>query len=193
MLALNTQSRASIDGDAMPRLFTGLELPQDLATELATMRGGLSGARWIDAGDYHITLRFIGDIDVAAAHDVHAALSRIQRPPFQVTLTGLDAFGGDRPRAVFAAAKLSPPLVELQGEQERLARRLGLPAETRKFMPHVTLARLRRVSPLAVADYLSLRGWLASRAFEVDHFTLFSARDSVGGGPYVAEAVYPLQ
>jgi 2'-5' RNA ligase len=182
----------SIDGDAMPRLFTGLELPEHLAVELAMMRGGLSGARWIDVENYHITLRFIGDIDESAAQEVHSALERIRRRPFTVTLNGLGAFGGDRPRAIVATAKPSPPLVELQAEQERLIRRLGLPAETRKFAPHVTLARLRQVSPMAVADYLSLRGWLASRAFEVDHFTLFSSRDSVGGGPYVAEALYPL-
>ena len=40
-------------------------------------------------------------------------------------------------------------------------RRLGLPAETRNFTPHVTLARLRGVSPAAVADYLTSRGRLA--------------------------------
>ena len=45
---------------------------------------------------------------------------------------------------------------------------------------------------MAVANYLSLRGWLSGLSFEVEHFTLFSSRDSVGGGPYVAEATYPL-
>ena len=45
---------------------------------------------------------------------------------------------------------------------------------------------------MAVANYLS-RPRLARRrsTFEADHFTLFSSRDSVGGGPYVAEATYP--
>ena len=179
-------------GIAMPRLFTGLELPERLAEELSVMRGGLAGARWIDAANYHITLRFLGDIDDHVADEVHDALGRIRRPGFKVTLTGLDAFGGAKPRAIIATAGISPGLVDLQAEQERLVRRLGLPAETRKFAPHVTLARLRQVSAVAVADYLSLRGWFATRSFEVDHFTLFSARDSVGGGPYVAEATYPL-
>lgn len=176
----------------MPRLFTGLELPESLAFELSMMRGGLSGARWIEAENYHLTLRFIGDIDESTAHEIHDALERIRRPAFTVTLNGLGAFGGDKPRAIVATAKPTPPLVELQAEHERLMRRIGVPAETRKFTPHVTLARLRQVPSIAVADYLSVRGWLASRAFEVDHFALFSARDSVGGGPYVAEAVYPL-
>ncbi len=42
----------------MPRLFTGLEIPSDLAMDLGMMRGGISGARWIDVENYHLTLRF---------------------------------------------------------------------------------------------------------------------------------------
>ena len=177
----------------MPRLFTGLELPERLAAELGSMRGGLAGARWIDAENYHLTLRFIGDVDRAAADDIHDALCQIRRPAFCLTLAGLDAFGGEKPRALVATARPAPALVELQAEHERLMRRIGLPAETRKFMPHVTLARLKRTPARAVADYLALRGWLAAREFRCEHFTLFSARDSVGGGPYVTEAVYPLR
>lgn len=177
----------------MPRLFTGLELPQGLAAELGSVRGGLSGARWIGVEDYHVTLRFIGDVDRAAADDVHDVLSRVRRPAFTVALGALQVFGGSKPRALVATARVAPPLVELQAEHERLMRRIGLAAETRKYVPHVTLARLRNTSPRAVADFLAIRAWLATREFQCDHFALFSARDSVGGGPYVVEATYPLQ
>ncbi len=47
----------------MPRLFTGLEIPDDIGLDLDLMRGGVPGARWIDRDSFHITLRFIGDID----------------------------------------------------------------------------------------------------------------------------------
>jgi RNA 2',3'-cyclic 3'-phosphodiesterase len=175
----------------MPRLFTGLEIPPDLATELALMRGGLSGARWIEPENYHITLRFIGDIDGPTAREVAAVLAGIERPSLAVTLEGLGAFGGDKPRAIVAKVQPSQPLVELQAEQERLLRRLGLPPEPRKFTPHVTLARLRGAPGVAVADYLGQRGFLVRR-FTAERFVLFSARDSVGGGPYIPEEAYPL-
>ncbi len=175
----------------MPRLFTGLEIPSALADELALMRGGLSGARWIDVENYHLTLRFIGDIDDSTADEVDAMLRQIRRKPFTVTLEGLDFFGGDKPRAIVAKAQPSPPLVELQAEQERLMRRIGIPPEPRRFVPHVTLARLRQAPARAVADYLGTRGFL-KRRFEAEQFVLYSARDSVGGGPYVIEAAYPL-
>ena len=175
----------------MPRLFTGLEIPSDLAAELALMRGGLTGARWIDVADYHLTLRFIGDIDPETADAIDEVMAGIRRKPFTVTLEGLGYFGGDKPRAIVAKAQTSPGLVELQAEQERLLRRIGIPPEPRRYLPHVTLARMRNASQTAVAHYLGTRGFL-TRRFEVEGFLLYSARDSVGGGPYVVEAEYPL-
>ncbi|PNG26796.1 RNA 2',3'-cyclic phosphodiesterase [Methylocella silvestris] len=176
----------------MPRLFTGIEIPPEVATDLALMRGGIYGARWIDVENYHITLRFIGDIDESSADDVHTALEQIRRKPFEVTLEALGSFGGDKPRAIVAKAKPAAPLVELQAQQERLLRRIGIAPEPRKFTPHVTLARLRAASSMAVADYLSTRGFFFSRRFEASRFVLFSSRASTGGGPYVVEAAYPL-
>jgi 2'-5' RNA ligase len=175
----------------MPRLFTGLEIPAPLAAELASLRGGLSGARWLEPDLYHLTLRFIGDVDGATARDVADALDAIVRPGFGVTLDGVGAFGGDRPRAIVAHAQASAPLIELQAEHERALRRVGLAPESRKFTPHVTLARLRRASALAVADFLESRGGF-HRSFEAARFVLFSAREQTGGGPYLVEAAWPL-
>ena len=176
----------------MPRLFTGLEIPATVGDSLALMRGGLPGARWIDPENYHLTLSFIGDIDAASAREADALLSRVQRSPFVLRLDGLSSFGGRRPRAVVAAATPVAPLMELQAEQERLLRRLGLEPDARKFYPHVTLARLRDSSSRQVADYLATRGHYRSSTFAVSRFVLFSSRASQGGGPYVVEAAYPL-
>ena len=70
--------------------------------------------------------------------------------------------------------------------------RVGLEPEGREYTPHVTLARLRDTSSFAVAEYLSARAAFRSAPFSVSRFVLFSSRASTGGGPYVAEAVYPL-
>lgn len=168
-------------------------MPPDIATELAMLRGGISGARWIDPENYHITLRFIGDIDQRTAGEAADALGEIQRPPFSLTLEGLSWFGADKPRAIVARIKPTPPIVELQADHERRLRRIGLEPEPRKYTPHITLARLRSASTLAVADYLSVRGYFPSRQFEATRFVLFSARESTGGGPYLVEAAYELR
>lgn len=176
----------------MPRLFTGIEIPSQIAQGLSMLRGGLPEARWIDPENYHITLRFIGDVDGAMGRDVMQMLGGVRRAPFEITLDRLDQFGGRKPRAVFAGATPIAALIELQAEHERILQRLGLPPESRKFSPHVTLARLRETSAHQVADYLSSRAPLRSSPFPVSRFVLFSSKASTGGGPYVVEAAYPL-
>jgi 2'-5' RNA ligase len=189
MLALSANHEVEF---VMPRLFTGLEIPPSVARSLAMMRGGLPGARWIDPENYHLTLRYIGDIDDALANEIAGMLGRIHRGPFEMRLDGLLAFGGRKPRAVVAAATPVAPLMELQAEQDRMLQRLGLEPEGRKYTPHVTLARLRDSSSHEVADFLAARGYFRSATFEVSRFVLFSSRASVGGGPYLVEEAYPL-
>jgi 2'-5' RNA ligase len=176
----------------MPRLFTGLELPDAVAGQLALMRGGVPGARWMEPEDYHITLRFIGDIDARTARDVDETLSEIRRPKALVRFEQLSWFGGDKPRAIVAKVKPEPALMDLQAEHERLMRRIGLEPETRKYTPHVTLARLRGARQASVAGYLAERGALLADSFNAERFALYSAREGSGGGPYVVEAAYPL-
>ena len=176
----------------MPRLFTALEIPGDVAMSLSFLRGGLSGARWIDAENYHITLRFIGDVDFRTADEIAEALSRVSRDPLAVRLNGLDVFGGNKPHSIHARVERTSALVELQSEHERIAQRMGLKPEGRKFAPHVTVARLRGAKPLEVAAYLSLRGSFSTPAFEAASFVLLSSRDSVGGGPYIVEERFAL-
>ncbi|MGV8833885.1 MAG: RNA 2',3'-cyclic phosphodiesterase [Devosia sp.] len=177
----------------MPRLFTGLEIPADVGFSLSLKRGGLSGARWIDADNYHITLRFIGDVDHQTADEVADSLDRLANSMrFEVRLTHLGIFGGDKPRALYAGIEPSEALSRLQAAQERVLQRAGLPAEGRKFVPHVTLARLRGATALDVARFMAEAGRFEPLTFPVGRFVLYSSKDSVGGGPYVVEQSYPL-
>ncbi len=184
---------ASFPGVELPRLFTGLEVPDHAAAALALKRGGLHGARWIDPENYHITVRFIGDVDHVMGREIAAALSRAAAgAPFRVSFAHLGVFGGNRPRTLYAGLGESEALDRLHAVHERLLRRLGLAPEGRRYTPHLTLARLRDVTPQEVAGYLSGQGQLQPLSFEVARFVLYSSRDSVGGGPYVVEGAYDL-
>lgn len=176
----------------MPRLFTGLEIPAQIGQSLAMLRGGLPGARWIDPENYHLTLRFIGDVDDVIAGEVASMLGYVRRVSFEIRLDGLSSFGGRKPRAVVASIVPAQPVIDLQAEHERLMQRVGLEPEGRKYTPHVTLARLRDTTSREVADYLSARAAFRSVEFSVSRFVLFSSRASVGGGPYVVEESYPF-
>ena len=176
----------------MPRLFTALEVPRDAALSLSLLRGGIPGARWIDVENYHLTLRFIGDVDGHLADEIAHGLDRVHRPSFDLLLSGVGAFGSRKPHAIYAAARPSPELTALQAEIDRICTRAGAPSDQRKFVPHVTLARLRNADDGEVARYLSGRGNFSALPFRVSRFVLMSSRDSVGGGPYIIEEAWPL-
>ena len=176
----------------MPRLFTALEIPQSAALSLSLLRGGVPGARWIDRENFHITLRFIGDVDHRTADEVVDALDRVRKPQFTLTLSGTGFFGNKKPHSIWAGLQPSPELAALQADLERVCQRLGLPAEPRKFTPPVTLARLKNSRVDDVMHYLAGRGNFAAGPFAVKQFVLMSSRDSTGGGPYVVEEEYPL-
>jgi 2'-5' RNA ligase len=177
----------------MPRLFTALEIPRNAAMSLSLLRGGLPGARWIDVENYHITLRFIGDVDGRTADEVVDRLDRIDRPEFSLTLNGIGSFGSKKPHSIWAGVSAAPELYALQAEIERICQRIGLPPDPRKFTPHVTLARLKASRVEDVVHYLGGRGDFQTTPFGIGRFVLLSSRDSVGGGPYLTEEVFPLR
>ncbi|MGL4196726.1 MAG: RNA 2',3'-cyclic phosphodiesterase, partial [Allorhizobium sp.] len=148
--------------------------------------------RWIDVENYHITLRFIGDVDGRTADEIVDRLDRIDRPEFSLTLNGIGSFGSKKPHSIWAGVSPAPELYALQGEIERICQRIGLPPDPRKFTPHVTLARLKASRVEDVVHYLSGRSDFHTMPFSIGRFVLLSSRESVGGGPYLTEEVFPL-
>ena len=149
----------------MPRLFTGLEIPDDvgpIAVAAARRTAGRaldrSGKLSPDAALHRRRRRR----DRAARSP--GCSGKVRRSDFELRLDGLSSFGGRKPRAMVATVAPSPPVMELQAEHERLMQRVGLEPEGRKYTPHVTLARLRDTSSLEVAEYLSARGRCSARA-----------------------------
>jgi 2'-5' RNA ligase len=176
----------------MPRLFTGIEIPEAIRLRLSLIRAPLDGAKWIEPEDMHITLRFVGDIDGRTADDFADALAEVRARPFSLSVQGAGAFGGREPRVLWAGIAAEPELDALYRGHERAARAAGLEPDPRDFKPHVTLARLRRTRPQAVARFLEENGALRTEPFTVTRFVLLSARPGSGGGPYAVEAAYPF-
>jgi 2'-5' RNA ligase len=177
----------------MIRLFVGLELPPELRDRLAGLGGGVPGARWTEPGNLHLTLRFIGEVEEGMLADIHAGLAAVSAPAFDLVLEGTGRFGaGARTRALWAGVEGNAALQHLQQKVESAVVRTGLPAEERKFIPHVTLARLKDAPAERVARFLEERGLFRAGPVRVDHFTLFESRPGRGGPVYIPLGEYPL-
>jgi 2'-5' RNA ligase len=177
----------------MPRLFTAIEVPDEIREELYRLRMPLPGARWMKPESYHITLRFAGDIGNSEAREFVANLANIEIDGFELRLSELGVFGGDNPHAIWAGVEPHPQLEDLARAHEKAARNAGLLPETRTFRPHVTLARLKHSNPEPLARFLTRHGGYRSEPFFVTRTLLMSSRPSVGGGPYGVEDRFPVR
>jgi RNA 2',3'-cyclic 3'-phosphodiesterase len=176
----------------MPRLFTGLEIPEDVAFDLSFMQGGIPGARWIEPENFHLTIRFIGDIDDRLARELTLALESVKVKPFTLSLKGVGVFGGNQPHSLYVGVEDNGEIKRLQAQHDRQCQVLGLPPEGRKFVPHVTLARLKNPDPRALQRYVELHNLYRSTPFDVAEFVLFNSRPLRGGGPYGIQESYQL-
>ncbi|HEX3953892.1 MAG TPA: RNA 2',3'-cyclic phosphodiesterase [Stellaceae bacterium] len=177
----------------MLRLFVGIEFPPELKLQLEQLCVGVPGAKWVDAGNFHLTLRFIGEVDEAVAADVHGALERLEARRFTLQLVGTGIFGGNRPNALWVGVERHPYLVALRDKIEHVLVGAGLEPETRKFAPHVTLARLRDPQFDKLGHYLAAHAQYRAAPLPVEHFSLIASYPTKAGSVYEDQADYPLQ
>jgi RNA 2',3'-cyclic 3'-phosphodiesterase len=166
------------------RLFAAIRPPGAVIDALLALEGGVAGARWQDAGQMHLTLRFFGEIEAAQGEELARALAGVRAAPFALALRGVGHFEtGRRPHTLWAGLAPSDPLLALQRLVEAAARRAGLPPETRKFAPHITLARLNRAGG-PVLPFLAAQAALTSEPWPVEAFDLMESTLTAAGAEY---------
>lgn len=176
----------------MHRLFVALDLPEVVADAITTLQYGVDGARWRPEENLHLTLSFIGETDRHGFDEALNALSSVEAPAFELSLSGVGFFGDRKPRALWVGTSPNEALNHLQSKTETALRRAGFTLEKRKFIPHVTLAYLKNVSQSVAAQYSSDHGLFSCGPFPVEDFHLYSS--SLGGetSHYEIEASYSL-
>ncbi|WP_297507694.1 RNA 2',3'-cyclic phosphodiesterase [uncultured Caulobacter sp.] len=177
----------------MIRLFTAIAIPPEIGQGLVSRQHGIEGARWRPIEAFHITLRFVGDVQEPVADDLDEALMEIDAPAFDLALTRAGHFGeGADIHAVWAGVEDSAPLRRLQKANESAARAAGLKPETRVYTPHVTLAYLKRAAVPEVGAWIQANNLLRSPPFRVDRFGLYSSWQTSEGSAYRLEREYLL-
>lgn len=177
----------------MIRLFVAVDLPESARDRIARLRAGLPGARWVEPRNLHLTLRFIGEVEEPLFPDIASALSSIRSPAFSLVMDGVDCFGDRRrARVLWAGVRPCERLSVLRSKTEAALARAGLEAETRKFHPHVTLARLNGAKSNRLAKYLETHGSFLTEEFPIGEFALYSSYLGRNGASYTREAGYSL-
>jgi RNA 2',3'-cyclic 3'-phosphodiesterase len=176
----------------MIRLFVAIGIPEDVADQLPMPDGAIGGVNWVPDENFHVTLRFIGEVDNARARDIDDVLSAIREPEFELHLHGLDTFGGKKPHALFAGVRPCPALVHLHQKVDAALTRLGHPGDRTRYTPHVTLARLRHAPEEKLAAFIQGNNLFECDPFAVTEFGLYSSELHADGSVYTLERSYPL-
>jgi RNA 2',3'-cyclic 3'-phosphodiesterase len=174
----------------MLRLFVGIDLPPELKLRVSTLATGVPGARWVDAGNYHVTLRFIGEVDEGAASDIDEALLQIRAPRFALALAGVGNFGT---RALWVGVERNPALSALHDKIESAIVRAGFEPEGRRYAPHVSLARLKYPAEERIQAFLAQNALFRAEPFAVAHFSLIASYLTKSGAIYEDQADYALK
>lgn len=176
----------------MHRLFVAIRPPEVVMDALVDTTDGIDGARWQSEDQLHLTLRFVGEVERPQANDLAEALGEVQAERFTLQVAGTGHFERKgRPHSVWARVLPSPGLNLLHGRVERACQLTGLPRETRKFVPHVTLARLSGGAG-PIAPWLAETGTLQVPEWRVDAFTLYESHLGKAGALYQPVANYGL-
>jgi RNA 2',3'-cyclic 3'-phosphodiesterase len=180
------------------RLFVALPIPDPVAKSVMLLQGGVPGARWQSREQLHLTLRFIGEVDGADARALDDALAGIDAPAFELQLHGVGQFGNKQPHTLWAAARRNEMLEHLARKVDAAIRRVGQPPSSgdkyaHKFMPHITLARLRHPDLDKMREWLMAHALFISDQFAVNAFCLYSSKLTSDGSVYRVEQEYSLR
>jgi len=179
----------------MPRLFVAIDFPEEIKAMLTSIGFGLPGARWVPEKQYHLTLRFIGEVDGDIAGTIHRELEGITASSFTLQLKGIGFFPPrGNPRVLWVGVEKNDALHHLRNRIEAILVRLGLEPERRKFSPHITLARFKEKIPVKrLGDFLAVNNLFSTPFFDVDSFSLYSSLLTSKGAIHQQEADFPLE
>lgn len=179
----------------MPRLFVGIDLPPEVDDHLELMSHGLFGARWEGRDKFHLTLRFLGEVDGRVHRAAIDALQELDSPRFTLQLKGVGVFPPrGLPGSVWAGVAEAGPVTLLKQRVDACLRRVeGIEPDPRKFAPHVTIARVGDCTVEEVMQYLGAHALFRSSAFPVERVLLYSSVRTPKGSSYRIEAGFPLR
>ena len=169
---------------------------QEIENILRPFRREISGVRWLEPRQVHLTLHFFGSVPAKEIELIHLFSEKVATFFLPLKLN-IDKIGGfpdlEGPDIVWLgieehAGKLLSLQEAIQGE----VRTLGFRTEARPFQPHVTIGRVKRKSRDLGPLLAKVRFEFPSAAKTADHFVLYQSHCLPEGVRYEILKTYPL-
>ena len=175
------------------RTFVAVEISSEVRSRAAQLIARLSTTsakvKWVETHNLHMTLKFLGEVDLREAPQVCAAVAEAmaQLPPFSIRVAGAGAFPDLRhPRTVWLGVSEGvEEMVQLHERLEAALARLGFRKEHRRFRPHLTIGRVRSTQGGAdLGDLIARDADFAAGVSDVDEVVVFSSELNRDGPTY---------
>jgi RNA 2',3'-cyclic 3'-phosphodiesterase len=175
----------------MIRIFIGLDLPEDIKRSLGLLKSSVRGAKWVPLENLHLTIRFIGEVPENILQNIKEELREISFYNFKVKLKGVGLFSAkSNPKVIWVGLDPLEEIMELREKIDEALTKVNIPLEKKKYIPHVTLARLKGARFSEVAEYLQQGIGFFTREFEFGEMVLFSSKQKEEGSIYSVEEIF---
>lgn len=177
----------------MIRLFIAVPIPEEIQYQLHAMGRSLPGAKPVPEDQIHLTLRFIGEVEGSIFKDIKEGLAEIDSPAFTMAVQGVGHFPPrGKPRVLWVGTQPTEPLIKLKRKIDSSLIDSGIGPDSRKYSPHITIARLNNPPMQRLTSFLAGNAFLRFDDFQVDCFLLYSSKLSHKGAVHTVEAEYHL-
>ncbi|MGD8427357.1 MAG: RNA 2',3'-cyclic phosphodiesterase [Balneolaceae bacterium] len=176
------------------RLFIAIPLPESAKQRLADMQQPIKGVRWQKDGNFHLTLKFLGETGSDKAQALQEKLEKLDFEPFTMVLNGLGYFPrGRKPKVLWVGVKDDKYLKDLQADIEKVCLENGFESENRPFFPHITLARLEGVRKRDIMSFINQHKKFQITKMSVNEFVLYESQLHPNGAIHTRLRTFPLK
>ncbi|MBL6991732.1 MAG: RNA 2',3'-cyclic phosphodiesterase [Bacteriovoracaceae bacterium] len=186
----------------MLRLFIAIAIPDNVKNYLVSLCYGANNIKWISPANFHLTLKFIGEVNLVQYNEIRYALGLINYSPFLVNIHKVDFFGNKKsPNSIWAGVDTYHDDKELEDDSvhniyafNRLVEdelfKIGIKKEKRKFCPHITLGKFKKATNRDIAHYFQGLEFYPQDPFQVTGFNLYSSKLGESSAVYTLEESY---
>lgn len=178
----------------MIRIFTAIELPEDIKDSLTSLKTKIKGAKWVDRAQMHLTLSFIGEVSEHVLKEIKNELESLELNSFKIKLKGLGFWQSNGiPKVIWVGVDPNDNLNLLKEKIDQHLKNIGVLIDKKKYIPHITLARVRGGNLKDLAQMAEGHSLFETREFSVNEFILFSSKLTSKGAIHSNESVFPLE
>jgi RNA 2',3'-cyclic 3'-phosphodiesterase len=178
----------------MGPLIAALKIPKSVQAHLCRICIGLPNTIWLDPTEFHIILRFIGQVDGSLLLDIIEKLKEFRFQKFEISLEGITFHQSKRERgSVWVGVQINPTLDRLKKEIDDLLKPFTLQKAIRRLSPHIAIGYFDHLAAHRIESYMEANAPFITPSFIIEELMLLSWETTEKRNFYIEQERFPFQ